>query len=177
MSNSVFTVPNLLTALRLALLPFLVRALAVRHTAGYESAVLIGAAMIASDILDGAIARRFGQASKLGWIMDPISDKIIVNTLVIFFVVSGELPYWVAVLLVARDGALGVFALALIKKHLTLKPNIWGRLSTLGWGLALIALTLKQRHIAWCLMLMALALSLFSAGTYYGEYRKVLEER
>lgn len=174
-SDRILTLPNLLTFMRIALLPFLILALNVREESGNVPAIVIGSIMIATDLLDGWLARILNQRSKLGWILDPVSDKIIVDVLAIFFAIRGELPYWVMVVVLLRDLAILSFALPMVKKKLFPKPVIWGRLSPFLWGIAFILIVANMSYFAWVFIVLALILSIFSAGIYYGNYKRVME--
>lgn len=176
--NKVFTIPNLLTVFRLALLPFLFRALNdVRNGGSYIPAVVIGAVMILSDILDGIFARHFNQTSRIGVVLDPISDKIIISSLAIYFAYYGLIPDWVAVVVVAREAAILLFGLFFVARGYAPKPVLWGRLYALLWGLAFIFLLINLDPLAWALIVVALILGFFSAGNYYVLYLKSMEHK
>ncbi|MDA0323181.1 MAG: CDP-diacylglycerol--glycerol-3-phosphate 3-phosphatidyltransferase [Verrucomicrobia bacterium] len=97
------TIPNNLTLARLLLTPA-IAILAYSPRAAHQLAALIVflAAML-TDVLDGYIARKFNQRSLLGLYLDTVTDKIIV--LAMFFVLAdlGRLPFWVALLMMARE--------------------------------------------------------------------------
>lgn len=93
-------VPNLITVLRIMAVPFLVFLLL--H-GGYRAAiwVLLGASL--SDALDGFIARRFNLCTDLGAVLDPLADKALIIASVLALAWRGLLPWWLAVVIVARD--------------------------------------------------------------------------
>ena len=93
-------VPNLLTGLRLLLVPPILWLL-VRG----EYAWALGLAIVAgvSDWLDGALARRFGWQSRIGGILDPLADKLLLVGTYITLGALGHLPAWLVVLVVLRD--------------------------------------------------------------------------
>ncbi|MCD6417953.1 CDP-alcohol phosphatidyltransferase family protein [bacterium] len=173
--QKIFTIPNILTVLRIALLPFLICALHRRSVIGNGWAISIGSLMIITDLLDGWIARTFKQYSRLGWVLDPVSDKIIIDVLAIYFAIMGNLPYWVAIVIVCRDLSIMSFGITIMKKEVLLKPNIWGKLSPFFWGISFILLTVNLYGYAWIAIIIALILSIFSAGIYYSEYKKTME--
>ena len=97
----VLTIPNLLSILRLCLLPVFLWLVLVPEADGTAVAVLMF--MGISDYLDGYLARRLNQASKLGAILDPIADRLYILATVIGLGVREIIPLWLAVVLPARD--------------------------------------------------------------------------
>jgi cardiolipin synthase (CMP-forming) len=128
------TIPNALTVLRLlAILPFSVWAMQGRDT---EALILFFLAGL-TDTLDGTIARRFGQASKIGRLLDPLADKLFTGAA--FVVLSlyrtglSHIPGWVMLAVVLRDvyillGSLFVYT---AKRNSGFKPSVFGKLNTL----------------------------------------------
>lgn len=97
----VLTVPNLLSILRLCLLPVFLWLVLVPEADG--TAVVVLMFMGISDYLDGYLARRLNQTSKLGAILDPIADRLYILATVIGLGVREIIPLWLAVALPARD--------------------------------------------------------------------------
>lgn len=110
-SNKVLTVANVITACRLALtIAFLV--LFVQGTNRVLALTFYVVAAV-TDFLDGQIARRTQTVSWVGKIMDPIMDRVLLFTGVLAIVLTGELPVWVAIVVIGRDIYLGIGALIL----------------------------------------------------------------
>lgn len=101
-SDRVVTVPNLLSFARLAALPVIYLDLV---TDRYVRAFVLLAVFAATDWLDGYVARRFDQVSKLGKLLDPISDRVLFVVVGVAFVVADLLPLWALLLLLVRDVA------------------------------------------------------------------------
>ncbi len=100
MSASVLTLPNVITSIRILLIPaFVVAILYCRYP---EAAGLFIAAGI-SDALDGWIARAWNQRSELGVLLDPLADKCLMITTFILFGSFGWVPLWLALTLIGRD--------------------------------------------------------------------------
>ena len=120
--------PNLLTLLRLFLLPFLV----IQILDGrWVVAVLFVLAGI-SDGLDGLMARRLGQHTTLGQYLDPIADKLMLSTLFLVMTHVGLIPRYVTVLVFSRDlGILLISTLLFVTNVLRdFRPSLFGKLST-----------------------------------------------
>ncbi len=99
-SSRIVTVPNLLSVARLLALPLIAIDLVGER---YLRALILLAIFAATDWLDGYIARRFDQVTRLGQLLDPISDRVLFLVVGIAFVVSGLLPLWALLVLLIRD--------------------------------------------------------------------------
>ena len=101
----VWTIPNALSALRLAFIP--VFALSIWQGHMLSAAIILVLASV-TDFLDGVIARAFNQRSRLGRLLDPAADRLYIATALIMLAVVGALPWLVVALLLARDVILAV---------------------------------------------------------------------
>lgn len=97
--------PNLITVLRMLLIPWIAHALFLAH---YAEAALLFLLAVVSDGVDGWLARRFRWQSRLGAILDPLADKALMMAAIAVLVAGGLLPLWLGVLLLLRD--LGIVA-------------------------------------------------------------------
>jgi cardiolipin synthase (CMP-forming) len=103
-TEQVFTVPNILSFIRLAGVPFFLWLLLVREADLWAVAVLaVGGA---TDWLDGYLARRWNQRSRLGQVLDPMADRAYILATLIGFAIREIVPWWLVVLLAARDLAM-----------------------------------------------------------------------
>jgi cardiolipin synthase len=117
------TVPNAITVVRL-LLVIPITLLLVNDAAPVVTLVLLILFGV-SDWVDGYLARRLGQTSRTGALLDPIADRLGVVTIAAAFVVSGHLPLWIAVLIASIDVVLGV-------TYLCVRPTRMPDVSSLG---------------------------------------------
>jgi cardiolipin synthase (CMP-forming) len=99
-SDRVLTVPNLLSLLRLLLVPVFAWAIITRRD-GLAFAVLAVSGI--TDYLDGALARRWGQVSRVGQLLDPAADRLYILCTLVGLGWRGIVPWWVVGLIVARD--------------------------------------------------------------------------
>lgn len=97
------TVPNLITLLRLALLPVLLYLTCLPTIGGVAAAWVLFNVAAASDWLDGYLARRSGAVSRLGVLLDPVVDKIVILSVLFVLVRLGLLPLWIVLLNMARE--------------------------------------------------------------------------
>lgn len=130
----VWTVPNILTAFRIVLtLPFLYFV----NQGRFGAALLVFFVASATDFVDGYIARRFKQQSKLGRFLDPLADKLLTTAGFVVMAIphSGfpSIPVWLAVAVVGRDLiiVLGSLVVYLLTKFRDFKPTLLGKINTL----------------------------------------------
>lgn len=142
MSDRVLTVPNALSALRILLVPvFLVLVLVGEDLAAFIVIVISSA----SDFLDGLIARRFGQITKLGQLLDPAADRLFIFAAVIALAVREVVPWWVVVVIVGRDVFLAVLGLVLAQHgYGPLPVHHLGKVATFALFYALPILVLGE---------------------------------
>lgn len=141
---SAWNLANALTVLRLVLVPLFLALLL--HDGGADAlwrvlAFLAFAVASVTDRIDGEVARRRGTVTDFGKIADPIADKALVGSALVGLSLLGELPWWVTVLVLARE--VGVTALRLVViRHGVMPASRGGKLKTLLQGLAIGLLVL-----------------------------------
>jgi cardiolipin synthase (CMP-forming) len=102
-----FTVPNLICLLRIALTIPIVALLAEGR---YGQTLVLFAVAAVSDVLDGYLAKTFGWTSEVGKVLDPLADKLLLVSVFITLAAIGLVPVWLAAVAVARDVVIGVGA-------------------------------------------------------------------
>jgi cardiolipin synthase (CMP-forming) len=121
--------PNLFTLLRVFLTPFV--AVAILRGSYIRALVLLFLAGI-SDVVDGLLARRLGEATRVGAYFDPIADKILLVTIYISLGVAAAIPWWMVGIVFGRD--LLILAMAAYGLRFTsirkFPPSVWGKIST-----------------------------------------------
>lgn len=143
-TDRIFTVANVITFVRLCMAPI---ALAVLLNGHDIAAAFIFGATAATDFLDGQIARRTNTVSKLGQLLDPAVDRLLMICAVVGLLLVGRLPLWMVVLVVVRDGMLVIGGAWLLKAHGIRVPVIYaGKVATtfLFVGLAGLMLNVPQ---------------------------------
>ena len=148
-----WTWPNLITLVRLAVLPvFLWLLFTTDHRA--EAAWML-AALGATDWIDGFVARQLHQVSNVGKIIDPVADRILVITGLIAVAAAGGVPWWFAVLTLVRELIVSMLTLLLVALGATRIDVLWwGKVSTFALMTAfpLFLLTSNPHHaslVAW----------------------------
>jgi cardiolipin synthase len=124
-----FNLPNLLTLLRLLLVPWVVQAiLDGRH---FQALALFAAAAL-TDVLDGAAARRWGHTTSAGAYLDPIADKCLLSGVFLALAVARIVPWWFVAVVFGRDIyiLLAVSAFLAMSRVRDFPPSVWGKIST-----------------------------------------------
>lgn len=163
--------PNLMSCLRLVMVPLFAATFFSGTENAYTTAMIIFLAAGATDVLDGIIARRFKMITRLGRILDPLADKLMLFTVLICTSIAGLIPYWIAALYFFKEllQALGAVKLFRVTKDMLPSNNI-GKLATFSFYVAIVVVILYGRGMSSAMVagLFAPALALaFSAFVAY----------
>lgn len=122
-------IPNLLTVLRIAATPVLVMLLTYEM---FPGALLLFVLAGVSDGLDGYIAKRFHYETRLGAILDPVADKVLLVSCFIVLTVMNQLPFWLLVVVVFRDLVIvgGYLLLVILEGGVRMNPSQVSKLNT-----------------------------------------------
>jgi cardiolipin synthase len=140
------TIPNMITVLRIILVPIFIIYMINGRT--LASLVVFSIAGF-SDALDGFIARIFHQKSNLGAHLDPLVDKILLSTAYITLAIFKLIPAWLAVLIISRDVIilLGVLVLYITHYPVTIHPSVLSKATTC-MQVATVFIVLSRGYIA-----------------------------
>jgi cardiolipin synthase len=179
-SSRVLTVPNGISAARIALIPVFV-ALILDHDTTTAGLVLF-AIVVATDWVDGMIARRTGQVSALGKVLDPVADRLAIAAGLIALLVRGVFPFWAAALILVRDlSVLLVGAYALVRRDLRVEVRWIGKLATfslmaaipmVSWGNLGLPLAAAATVGGWAAYAVGIVEYYVAALTYLGDIRR-----
>jgi CDP-diacylglycerol---glycerol-3-phosphate 3-phosphatidyltransferase len=176
--------PLSLTLLRIFFVPLIVVMLLTKghNMDGWAVGVFLAAA--ATDLLDGQLARRRGQVTTLGILLDPVADKLLTSAAFISLVERGYVPAWIAVIIVGREFAVsGLRAIASAEGYV-LGASELGK-TKMVLEVAAITAIVVERHVAamadwhlgvallWLVMLFALV----SAGQYFWMFWRRMDSR
>ena len=162
----VWNLPNILTMIRIALVPFFVWFL-LADAPGLESisgpwrwaAVAVFAVAIYTDKLDGDIARSRNLITDFGKIADPIADKMLIGSALVMLSILGELPWWVTVVILVREWGITALRFVVIR-YGVIPASRGGKLKTVVQTLAIFLYLLPLAAIAGWLTWVALAVML-----------------
>ena len=121
--------PNLLTAARLLAAPYILYLL---WTGEYRTAIVWFSIASFTDVLDGFLARRLRVTSKIGALLDPVADKILLSGSFLTLGLKGVIPFWLMTIVLGRDLLILGFAIVALARKLRrdFPPSVWGKAST-----------------------------------------------
>jgi cardiolipin synthase len=182
--DRIFTIPNLITVVRLLCLPLFLWLLFVEENR-VAAASLLGA-LGATDFVDGYIARHFNQASDLGKVLDPVADRLLFFVGAGGILVDGSVPVWFAVAILVREALVAAATLALAALGARRIDVTWfGKAGTFANMFAFpfflaAESTVGWRDTAWVLAWVSaipgLILSWYAAALYVPIARRALAE-
>ncbi|WEV71737.1 CDP-alcohol phosphatidyltransferase family protein [Bifidobacterium sp. ESL0790] len=163
-----FTVPNLISLLRIVSIPFIAMFTAERKMI---PALIVLALSAASDGLDGIIARKFNQVSKIGQILDPVADRLLIFCSILALGLAGIIPWWMLIIVGIRDLILLVLIVVLAQHDYGPLPvHFVGKAGTALLMIAITALIfadLWQNLFTQILHLAALAAGIWGIVLYW----------
>ena len=124
-------VPNVLTVLRILLVPVLVVALLAETTDGDLLAAIVFALASLTDAIDGYLARSRDSITTFGKLMDPVADKLLIIAALLALVSLDRLAAWVAMVIIAREFAVTVTRLPRRQQGVVIAANWWGKAKTI----------------------------------------------
>ena len=158
--------PNFLTLLRMLMVPVVI-VLFVYGKLNWALAFFLLAGL--TDVLDGYLARRNHQITNFGKVMDPLADKLMLLTSLICLCVTGHIPLWVPIIIGIKECTMIAVASFLYSKDIVLPANLFGKLATVLFTIAVV-LSFFSEHVApWhtVLLYIATGVAIF-AMIYYG---------
>lgn len=180
-SSRVLTVPNLISAIRIAMIPVF-WVLIVDPDSTAWGIVLFGV-VVATDWVDGTIARRTGQVSELGKVLDPVADRAAIAAGLVALVVRGAFPLWAAVLILARDVAVLIAGAVLASKGLRIDVRWIGKVATfalmiaipaVSWGSLGLWPAAAALAVGWPVYIVGIVEYYVAAGVYAVDLRRAL---
>jgi len=183
--DRLFTVPNLLSVLRLLGVPLFLWLLLGPHA---DVAALVVLALSGlSDWADGVLARRLNQASRLGELLDPLADRLYILATLIGLTLRNIIPWWLAGLIVLRDVILLATVPALRRRgYWSLPVHYLGKAGTFCLLYAFPFLLLAShegtaadiaRPIAWAFTIWGVALYWWAGVLYLMQFKRLLRRR
>jgi CDP-diacylglycerol--glycerol-3-phosphate 3-phosphatidyltransferase len=175
----VFTpnVPNLLTVLRILLVPVLVVALVDETSSSWLAAGVFAAASL-TDAIDGYLARSRKQVTTFGKLMDPVADKLLIVAALVVLVSLHRVPAWIAMVIIAREFAVTVTRMAATGQGVVVSANWWGKAKTIVQVAAIFfAIGFDPTPVAVeVLLYLAVAITVVSGIDYFFGLRRMLAE-
>jgi CDP-diacylglycerol--glycerol-3-phosphate 3-phosphatidyltransferase len=172
-------VPNVLTVVRILLVPVLVVALLEKTGAGDLLAAVVFAVASLTDAIDGYLARAQGSVTNFGKLMDPIADKLLIVAALVVLVSLDRLQAWVAMVIIAREFAVTVLRAGVgAQQGIVIPASQLGKLKTAAQVLMVICLiAIRSRPVIVDVIVYAtVVITVLSGADYFFGLRRRLSE-
>lgn len=170
--------PNILTIIRILLLPFFTAAIIYNN---YQYALLIFIIASITDIFDGILARLKKQTTEFGRILDPVADKFLLITSFILLSIYGLIPTWLTIIIISRDLIVvtGCLILYFVTHKLKVEPSIFGKIANalqfLLIGLTLLSINIERSFVPLSFLFTVAGLTTISGLHYIYKGLKIVE--
>ena len=168
--------PNILTLVRILLVPVLVVALLEATPNGSLVAAIVFALAAFTDGLDGYIARSRESITTFGKVMDPIADKLLIAAALLSLVSLDRVAPWVAMVIIAREFAVSGLRIAAGQQGVVIPASPLGKLKTMAQIAAILAVIATGALWAQLLLYVAVAITIVSGADYFLNFRRRIEE-
>jgi CDP-diacylglycerol--glycerol-3-phosphate 3-phosphatidyltransferase len=167
------TISNIITISRLALLPFIVYFLLTEQRVIAFVIMLIS---LLSDGLDGYLARKLNQESRLGKFLDPLCDKIFLATILITLLYVRAVPLWAVIIIVLRDFLILLGSYILLRSKAVVEPsNTIGKLTGFLFGAMILAFTIGWTMIGIIFMYLSIPVMTVAFISYTVNYLRIMK--
>lgn len=173
-------IPNSLTILRIILVPIFVFFLLVRLPYGDYLAALVFTVAALTDSLDGYLARKWKQVTKLGIILDPVADKLLITAALVSLVELGQIPGWIVIIILGREFAVSGLRAVKAEEGVIIPASILGKIKTASQIIAVILIILQNSYLhlieiplgKWA-MYFAVVITIVSGFEYFYRFKSV----
>ena len=167
---------NVLTLVRISLIPVLVAVLLSTLPDSDLLAAIVFVIASATDALDGWLARRRQQITQFGKLMDPLADKLLITSALVSLVSLYRLDAWVAMVIIAREFAVTGLRMLALEQGEVVSASVWGKLKTITQVAMVLALIWVDRPARWVdiLVYVTVAVTVLSGADYFYRMRKLL---
>jgi len=183
--------PNALTIARIFFVPLLVAALVEENVSVHAFGVTITNEWLAlaifliaavTDLLDGYLARKWGQVTTIGTLLDPIADKLLISAALISLVQVHAVPGWMVILVVGREFAISGLRSIAAAEGYTIRASDMGKTKMVAQVTAISFLLLSIRHhplatIAYWMMWVVVVFAIISAVEYFRKFWRKVDVR
>jgi len=173
------TIPDQLTLTRALAVPVVVVLFTWDFPSHASWATAVFVVAMATDQVDGWLARRWNQTSAFGSLLDPIADKVLVMSALVMLVAEGVAPAWMVAVIISREFLVAGLRLAALERGITIAVRDLGKLKTWAQAVAVAACGMAaagawSNGVGWWVLLFAVVLTLVSGLDYAREAPRVL---
>ncbi|NOZ92819.1 CDP-diacylglycerol--glycerol-3-phosphate 3-phosphatidyltransferase [bacterium 3DAC] len=160
---------NILTLIRLLMIiPLFPLSM---HREYYWLALILFWFAMLTDMFDGMVARKYKMITNLGKFMDQITDKLLINAILLIFLWARELPLWFVAIIILRDILVGGVRMFLASKGVVVPANKWGKIKTLLQTILVSTVYLSPyipvKWFIYVLVYLTAAIAIYSGYTYF----------
>lgn len=178
-SNEIWNVPNALTLLRIFLVPFLVAVLLTKFSGREYAGLAIFLVAAITDFFDGYFARRYNKMTKLGALLDPMADKLLMSAAFISLVELNLARAWMVVIIIGREFAVDGLRSIAAQQGVTIAASPLGKTKTVSQVLAVSLLILsyelgEYKFMAELSLWLVMLFALVSAVDYFIKFSRAI---
>jgi CDP-diacylglycerol---glycerol-3-phosphate 3-phosphatidyltransferase len=178
-NRKIINLPNAITMIRLSIIPFLFLLL-LSPDQTWSLVMAIAFVVISlTDLLDGYVARRYQIVTTMGKFLDPIADKLVINTAMILMIPIGRIPAWVVAIIIIRDFFVDGVRTIATSEGIVIQASWLGKQKTLCQVFAVSALMIHYpflgadaHSVGTVLLFLALVMSIYSGLDYFSKFVK-----
>ncbi|MPM98657.1 putative CDP-diacylglycerol--glycerol-3-phosphate 3-phosphatidyl-transferase 1 [bioreactor metagenome] len=168
------SIPNIISIFRILLIPLFIYTFVTGTGDGriiYPIIIFIISGI--SDVLDGYIARTYHMETKLGAVLDPLADKLMLITALICFAVYDYIPYWIVILVALKELFMTGGGIIAYQRGIVNRANAWGKMATFLFHISIV-MFLVSKTLAFLLLIVSIVISFSALFTYV---RLTLEQK
>jgi CDP-diacylglycerol--glycerol-3-phosphate 3-phosphatidyltransferase len=166
-------IPNLLTVIRLGLVPVFI----IVFFSGIPNSTLIAFLIFLAagftDVMDGYLARKYDMVTKWGSILDPLADKLMSVTVLVCLTLKNIIPLWVLYIIGFKEILMIVGAVVLFKQGTFVSAKTYGKAATVLFYIAVITLEFFYRPLGLMLMYVTALMALYALYKYFDNFIRV----
>lgn len=172
--GKLMNIPNILSIIRLGLIPLFIFLFFSAYTNSLIYAIIIFLISGITDVLDGYIARKFNLITKLGTVLDPLADKLMLITVLLCLGIKSYIPLWLPIIVIIKEISMICGGFFLYNKDTVVPSNIFGKLATFLFYVSISILYFNNKIGLYMLYasLIATLIAFISYLTKYIELRK-----
>src|SRR3989338_7635820 len=169
-----FKIPNNITLIRVGLIPLFIIILIVKIPYKNILAAFIFIMLSISDFLDGYFARKKNQVTEFGKLIDPIADKLLISTALIFLLGQGYagVDLWMVAAIISREAVITAIRIYLLPSKIVVPASNFGKIKTVVQSIAIV-FVLLELPLRWYVMLFAVLITVISGLEYIIRIRQM----
>jgi CDP-diacylglycerol--glycerol-3-phosphate 3-phosphatidyltransferase len=188
--RELFSLPNLLTELRVLVIPLVLAFIDNESPRRSMIAALIYGATAITDFIDGYLARKWNQVSLVGKYLDPLADKLLVMATLVWMVPLGRVEAWLVVLLLSREISITALRAVASSEGLVIAARQMGRVKTALQMVGILCLIIHFRYpllftemyvdahlVGLYVIYISLVFSIFSAAEYFQLFARAIQRQ